>query len=217
MSQGLAQPGQAWGCPPLSPDQKSSRRGEGRQQHRETESDELRRGHSWGHQTHQGHEPHPWPVSPMCSPAPAQFCPLPGVFNPVIIIPNLQINPAICARSHSDPQSAREGPRPQWKELCVPSEGTGLCPSIPFPEGWAQRCLLLQFHPKFTAGNSAAAALPMHPLLRHGGDTRDQPAPTQQHPQTTPSPAKLPPTAFPNGADPSSGRILHPQPHRAGG
>lgn len=95
-------------------------------------------------------------------------------------------------------------------ELCVPSEGTELCPSILFPEGWPQPCLLPQLHPKFPAGNSAAATLPTHPLLRHGGDTRDQTLP-----RASSTPSSLP-------LHPQTAQIIlfycisKPQPPRAG-
>lgn len=82
----------------LSPDQNSSHRGEGWegsntgiQNQTSCEEDTAGDTTSLRDMSH-------IPVSPMSSPAPAQSCPLPGVFNPLIIVQNLQINPEICAR-----------------------------------------------------------------------------------------------------------------------
>lgn len=171
----------------------------------------MGRGHGWRQQIPQGQEPHPCPPVPHVPSSPSTVLLTARSFQPSIIIPNLQINPAICAHSQNDSQSVCvcssvwEGPRLQQKELGVPSEGTGGCPSILFPKGWARPRLLQELHPKFTAGSSAAATLPTRPPLRHAGDRRDQPALTppraSSNPQTTPSPTKPPPTAFPNGAD----------------
>lgn len=169
----------------LSPDQKLSHGGEGRnntgtQNQRKCEEDT----------NPQGHKPHPWPRVPHVPSRPSTA----RSFQPPVIILNLQTNPAIRAHSRSvcACNSARKGPRLQCWELCVPlSRQSSVHPSILSPQGWPQPCLLLQLHPKFTVGNLLPATLPTHPLLRHGGDTRDQTLPRASTTPCTPKQNRL--------------------------
>lgn len=124
----------ARGHPLLSPDQKLSHGGEGRnntgtQNQRKCEEDT----------NPQGHKPHPWPHVPHVPSRPSTA----RSFQPPVIILNLQTNPAIRAHSRSvcACNSARKGPRLQCWELCVPLSGqSSVHPSFPHRDGHSPVC-----------------------------------------------------------------------------